>query len=283
MLSAALKPLALVAVLLVPIKAASDPLYAPETAQPIANHEELLISDSEATETDRNSLYSFWPWAKGEAQQPPTPKKYKIPTLSGDELDFKAKPPALVKAPKVDADAVYQYILDCYPERSHWNLDVNLRAQIASTPDSILSSAGTSSTELGSSYVGIVASLPLYSSKELNREKERESLRRQNVATTVADFISSMASRNHAIRELALYRSLEARAAIRVQQGITEAAEQVKYLEKVAASHEALIKREAKIMESRLKLAGMCDPVNAKSINSWLKTLSAVPYQELEG
>ena len=275
--------MALAAVLLAPIEAHSEPLYAPNTAKPVENHEESLISDSEATDADRNGLYSFWPWAKGEAQQPPKAKPYKIPTLSGDDLDFKAKPPALVKAPKVDADAVYQYILDCYPERSNWNLDVNLRAQIASTLDSILSSAGTSSTELGSSYVGIVASLPLYSSKELNREKERESLRRQTVASTVADFISSMASRNHAIRELALYRSLEARSAIRVQQGITEAAEQVKYLEKVAASHEALIKREAKIMESRLKLAGMCDPVNAESINGWLKRISAVPHREPEG
>ena len=228
--------------------------------------------------------YSFWPWVTdGEAQQPPKPAPYKIPTLSGDNLDFKTQPSALVKAPKIDADAVYQYVLDCYPETSKWNLDVNLRAQIASTPDSILSSAGTSSTELGSAYVAIVASLPLYSSKELNREKQRESMRRQDVASTVSHFIAALASRNHAIRELALYRSLEARAAIRVQQGITEATEQVKYLEKVAASHETLIKQEAKITESRLKLAGMCDPLNARSITTWLKTISAVPYREPEG
>lgn len=282
MLSVALKPLARVVVLLALISGCT-PAYAEETAKPIDNPAELLISDSAATESAQKGLYSFWPWANGEAQQPPKAKPYKIPTLSGDELDFKAKPPALVKAPKVDADAVYQYVLDCYPEASKWNLDVNLRGQIASTPDSILSSEGTNSTELGSSYVAIVASLPLYSSKELNREKERESLRRQDVAGTVSNFIAALASRNHAIRELALYRSLEARAAIRVQQGITEAAEQVKYLEKVAASHEALIKQEAKITESRLKLAGMCDPLNARSITTWLKTISAVPHQEPEG
>lgn len=269
--------------LLAPINAASDPLYDAERAKPIDNPAESLINDSAATEAAKNPVFSFWPWQKGEAQQPPKAQPYKIPTLSGDNLHFKAKPPALVKAPKIDADAVYQYVLDCYPEASKWNLDVNLRAQIANTPDSILSSSGTNTTELGSSYLAIVASMPLYSSKELNREKERESMRRQNVATIVADFIAAIASRNHAIRELTLYRSLEARSALRVQQGITEAAEQVTYLEKVASSHNTLIKHEAKIMESRLKLAGMCDPVNEKSINHWLKNISAVPHEDLEG
>lgn len=53
------------------------------------------------------------------------------------------------------------------------------------------------------------------------------------------------------------------------------------YLEKVATSRESLIKQEAKIMESRLKLSGLCDPVNAKVINTWLKNISAVPQEEL--
>ena len=92
--------------------------------------------------------------------------------------------------------------------------------------------------------------------------------------------MTAIASRNHAIRELALYRSLEARSAIRVQQGIIEASEQVGYLEKVASSQEKLITDEAKIMESRLLLAGMCDPKNAESIGGWLKKVSAVPKGE---
>ena len=69
----------------------------------------------------------------------------------------------------------------------------------------------------------------------------------------------------------------EARSAIRVQQGIVEVAEQVQYLEKVAGAQESLIKNEAQIMENRLKLVGMCDPVNAPTINAWLTKVSAVP------
>ena len=30
-------------------------------------------------------------------------------------------------------------------------------------------------------------------------------------------------------------------------------------------------------MENRLKLAGMCDPINAATINAWLTKVSAVP------
>lgn len=283
---AGLKRLALVVALLGPTKAAFAAFFSfgdtelyPRAEKPLEGHS----VDSEALlDESVSGHFSFWPWhTEGEAQQPPPVTPYRIPTLSGDNLDFREKPPALVKAPHIDADAVYQYVLACYPEPSKWNLDVNLRGQLASTPDSILSSAGTNSTELGSSYVAIVASMPLYSSSELNREKERESQRRQDVAGTVANFIGAIASRNHAIRELALYRSLEARAALRVQQGITDATEQVKYLEKVAASHETLIRQEAQIMEMRLKLMGMCDPNNALRINGWLKQVSAVPHREL--
>jgi hypothetical protein len=62
-----------------------------------------------------------------------------------------------------------------------------------------------------------------------------------------------------------------------VKEGITEATEQVGYLEKVASSQDKLIGEEAKIMESRLLLAGMCDPKNAEHIGGWLRKVSAVP------
>jgi hypothetical protein len=65
-----------------------------------------------------------------------------------------------------------------------------------------------------------------------------------------------------------------------VKEGITEATEQVGYLEKVASSQEKLISEEAKIMESRLLLAGMCDPKNAENIGGWLRKVSAVPKGE---
>ncbi|WP_050987959.1 hypothetical protein [Thiothrix nivea] len=165
-------------------------------------------------------------------------------------------------------------LLACYPEKSKFDIDVDLRAAIRSSD--VLDLQDTT-TGLGKSYVGIVASMPLYSGKELEREKDREYSRRKDTAKAVAGFIASIAGRNHTIRELALYRSLEARSAARVKEVVTEANEQVGYLEKVASSQEKLIEEEAKIMESRLLLSGMCDPKNAKQIGGWLKKISAVP------
>lgn len=202
--------------------------------------------------------------------------------MAEDGLSFRDKPAALVKATPIDSDAVYRYILACYPETSKWKLDLNLRGQVSTLGSDLLTS-DEGNTQLGSNYVAIVASMPLYSSTEINREKEREYLRRQDVATTVSDFITSIAARNHAIRELALYRSLEVRSSLRVQQGIVDASEQVKYLEKVAGSQESLIRQQSKITETRLKLASMCDPQNADTINQWLQKVSTVPMKENSG
>lgn len=231
----------------------------------------------EAAKVDANAP-AWWPWKSGsELEKPPDVKPYQIPTMAGDGLDYHDKPAAIVQAPALDADAIFKAVLACYPERSKFDIDVDLRAAIRSSD--VLDLQDTA-TGLGKSYVGIVASMPLYSGRELDREKEREYVRRKDTAKAVADFVTAIAGRNHAVRELALYRSLEARSAVRVKEGITEATEQVGYLEKVATAQDKLIGEEAKIMESRLLLAGMCDPANAKTIGGWLKTISAVPEVE---
>lgn len=269
----------MVAVLLAPISAcASTPL--PVSGEKISHAitGNALETPPEAAEEAK----SFWPWLDQPAQQPPPVKAYKLPTMADDDLNFRDKPAALVKSAPIDSDAIYRYVLACYPETSKWKLDLNLRGQLSSLgTDFLASDAG--STELGSNYVAIVASMPLYSSTEINREKEREHIRRQDVATTVSGFITSIAARNHAIRELALYRSLEARSSLRVQQGIVDASEQVKYLEKVAGSQQSLISQQSKITETRLKLASMCDPKNAATINQWLQKVSTVPIKETSG
>ena len=217
----------------------------------------------------------YWPWSDGPAQQPPQAKPYRLPTMAGDDVNFQDSPAAPIKAPHIDSDSVYRYVLSCFPEKSKWDLDLRLKGQMALSGE-VLTDDGLES-QLGSSYVAIVASLPLYSAGEIGREREREYKRRMDVAGNVSNFITAIASRNHAVRELALYRSLEARSAIRVRQGIVEVAEQVQYLEKVAKAQSSLITDEAKIMENRLKLVGMCDPINAEVINTWLTRVSAVP------
>lgn len=271
----ALRPLALAAALLAPIStnAETDSGYEAVKAETLRL---AGMANTGQPETATETAPAWWPWKTGELEKPPDVKPYQIPTMAGDGVDYHDQPAPIVKAPAVDADAVFRRVVACYPEKSKFDIDVDLRAAIRSSD--VLDLQDTA-TGLGKSYVGIVASMPLYSGKELDREKEREYMRRKDTARAVAAFVTAIAGRNHAVRELALYRSLEARSAVRVKEGITEASEQVGYLEKVASSQEKLIGEEAKIMESRLLLAGMCDPKNAETIGGWLKKVSAVPME----
>lgn len=263
----------MVGVLLAPIsvcKAAGDAnSLDPRYEQ--AKQETLALAASGGSEI----APSWWPWRRDtDPARPPSVQTYQLPTLAGDELDYHQTPADLVTAPAIDADAVFSRVLACYPEKSKFDIDVNLRAAIRSNRVLDLEEGTTS---LGQSYVGVVANMPLYSGRELDREKEREYGRRKDTAKAVADFTRAIAARNQAIRELALYRSLEARSAVRVQQGVVEANEQVGYLEKVAQAQKELLQTEATIMENRLLLAGMCDPRNAERIGGWLKQVSALP------
>lgn len=220
----------------------------------------------------------YWPWdvdAKEALEPPPEFKPYKLPTLTDDGLDYNSRPAALVKAPAINADAVLASVLSCYPAKSHWDIDVELRGQLRSNQGFTVDDDG--GTQLGSNYVALITKIPLYSGRELDRQREREYRRRGDIAGLVADFVTSIASRNHAIRELALYRSLEARAYIRVQQGIVSASEQVTYLEKVADSQKNLIKTEARIMESRLRMTSTCESEKHLAMNNYLKHVSAIP------
>ena len=269
-----LKPLALVAVLLVPINVCSAAGGDGDTPEDLeqAKRETLALAASGGSEI----ASTWWPWkTTDELEKPPSVQTYQLPTMTGDDLDFHIPPAALHPAPALDADGIFNAVLACYPEKSKYDIDVALRAAVRS--QNVLDLEDTSS--LGGSYVGIVANMPLYSGKELDKEKEREYVRRKDTAQEVADFIAAIAQRNQATREFALYRSLEARAAIRVKQGITEASEQVGYLEKVAQAEKELVQAEAKIMESRLLLAGMCDPKNAKTLGNWLKQVATVPKE----
>ena len=217
---------------------------------------------------------SFWPWTNKNSNPPPEFKPYRLPTMEGDSRSYHGNLPPLVKAPAIDPDLVFNSVMTCYPAPSNFNIDVELRGQLRSAAggDDLFET-----TDIGSNDVGIVARMPIYSHTEIDRERDREFNRRTVTAASVAKFVAAVATRNHAIRELALHRSLEARAAIRVQQGIVAASEQVTYLEKVASGQRALIKAEAEIMESRLAMAALCDPAKQEHMSQYLRHVSAVP------
>ena len=140
---------------------------------------------------------------------------------------------------------------------------------------SFYSSADTSS--IGSNYVQIVANMPLYSATEMDRAMKNEHDLRQETAKTVAQLVKAIAARNHALRKIALYTSLEQRSAVRVQGGVVGTVEQVTYLEKVAKAYEAEIDAETDIMTARIALAALCAGNQYDTMNAYLTAISRAP------
>ena len=194
---------------------------------------------------------NLWPWSSQNAKEPPKVQPYEVPTF-GAKRNFRDAPAQWQKAPKVDGDAVFRMVIACYPNKSQWNIDIDLQAAVRNA-----NAVDITGTAIGKSTVGIVARMPLYSATEMDREREREYKRRTDTAGKVAEFVGQIAARNQALRTLAIAAAMESRAQIRVNEGIADAEEQLKYLDKVAGSEKDLITAEAKAMDARLSLVAM--------------------------
>jgi hypothetical protein len=215
----------------------------------------------------------LWPWqTKGTADSPPEVKPFQIPTFEGSDRDFKEPPQRWVKAPKIDGDAIFKTVIACYPARSRWQIDIDLQAQVRNTQV-----VDVTNSTIGRNMVGIVMKMPLYSDTEMDRERQRELQRRQQTAGLVSNYISGIAKRNAAVRSLAITGSMERRAQIRVDQGIADGEEQIRWLERTVSEENKLIQAETDIQESRLKLVAQCREDIAEEVNSYLTRLSVLP------
>ena len=209
------------------------------------------------------------PWAE-EPPPPPEQKPFELPRLYSDETHYNTPSDPLKKAPEINPDEVYLTVMNCFPAKSTFNAELNLVAGYKQNIDSW----NDDYPEIADHYVGIVGKIPLYSSNERSRQREREYQRRNITAQHVAGFISAIAARNQSWREIGLYRSLEARAQARVKNGIAETTEQVLFLEKLTTAHANLITNKSKIIEFRLALSGLCENSKRENINNWLIKLT---------
>lgn len=197
-------------------------------------------------------------------------RQFELPTYSGEKPSFFApeKPPAAPQAP--DARDLYERVLACWPAASYMRAEVSLEGRARTEQNSYLDETGTVRSG-GRASVGVVARVPLYSAAEMDREREREYLRRVKVADSVGLFVSVLAERQKNRRELELMRALERRSQERVKIGVAETAEQVRYLEKVAGLEGELLKQRGQIEKARLELIGHCSAATADRIDQHLR------------
>lgn len=215
------------------------------------------------------------PWQEQEVT-PPEFKPYELPTLKGSAPHYNAPIPALLPAPKIDSDRIFDSVLRCYPEKSKFDIDLSLVAGVRANFDEYNSDDWP---EISEHYIGIVGKMPIYSTTEQSRERQWEYQRRRDTASIVAAFSQALAERNYAYRMMGLYLSLEARSQTRVEKGVANVSEQVTYLEKVAASHKDVLTHEATLVEHRLALVAMCDNLQAEAMNDYLLHVVTLPQE----
>lgn len=191
---------------------------------------------------------------------------YQVPTFNGGDLDFHDIKPAPNPVKTVDADLITRTVNACYPVPP-MKLEVKLNAGTNYRP----TNSNTIQTADSASYfAGVVASMPLYSGVEIDKEQKLAIDRKEKTAGLVAQMLTALSTKRRAERMLTLYASLEKRSQKRVADGIVAVDEQIGYLEKVAQTQGELDGANAQIEGSRLALIHQCTDQDIERLNNFI-------------
>ncbi len=196
-------------------------------------------------------------------------KSWELPTFTGEKPTHFAPEKPAVAGELPDPRKLYDTALECWPAPSFFKAEVGVEGRLRSDRTNYLDENGTASGA-SRAAVALVARIPLYSAMDLDREREREYMRRVKVADAVGVFYTALTDRERARRELALMRAMERRAQERVKIGVSETAEQVRYLEKVSGIEGELLKLRGQIEKSRLELIGHCSAMAGNELDRTL-------------
>lgn len=203
------------------------------------------------------------------ADDAPQIKPYEIPRFNGREgEDFQHIAP-IKPAKQIDGDAIFDMVVNCFPERSKWG-SVKVRAQAGARWSESNRISALDDSGLARHYVGIVGEMPLFSPDETYRQQEQERNRRQQAAQSVAALLKAVADKQRAWRTIGIAESVEARSQLRVQRGIAGAEEQIGYLRDVAQAVSDLDAANAAIISARLALSGQCRDEVRGTVNNYL-------------
>ncbi len=198
-----------------------------------------------------------------------TKKPHELPTYSGQKPSYHAPEKPQEPSQLPDARELYERALNCWPAPSVMRAEVTLEGRMRTDRSLVQEDDGSLRTG-GRLGVALVARLPLYSAMELDREREREYMRRTKLADATGNFLSNLAERQKHVRQLDLLRALERRSQERVKAGITETGEQVGFMEKVAGLEGELLKQSGMLQKSRLELIGHCSPTQADAVDRYI-------------
>jgi len=162
-------------------------------------------------------------------------------------------------------------VVTCMPKKTKFKLDVKLVAGVSSQND-----FDPEMGEVGKYYARIVASIPLYSSAEIDRQVEREGKFRVQISKLVSDIAKNIIISRKALKEIGIFSILEQRAQQRIAVGVAYTNEQVSYLEKRIAADAKYDHAMFEIEHSRLALTSLCTDDNRATVDRYLQ--NAINY-----
>jgi hypothetical protein len=204
------------------------------------------------------------------------PQPLSVPLFDGSRARTHQPPAGKLHRPAIpDYRRLYDMVLGCWPADSWFRGDLYVEGRVATRTDSssvaALDATTGTVTQRGDRYIALVARIPLVSATELDKERNREAERHGRVADAVGELVGAFAERVMTARQLALSRALEKRAQERVRAGVADTAEQVHYLEQVAALELKIQTLRAAEIKARLRMVGMCEARKMRPIDDYLE------------
>jgi len=212
------------------------------------------------------------PSAGNDLEKPPMT----VPLFDGAQRTIQPPQDPLKRPQEPDYRHLFNLTVACWPAKSWFRGELHVEGRLANKRNATTSAAvdpatGTITTR-DDRYIALVARIPLLSASELDKERSREAERRGKIAEAVGNLVSSYSERVMHTRQLSLLQALEKRAQERVRMGVAETAEQVRYLEQVAALETKIHALQGDEIKARLHILGMCDETNMARIDAYLDT-----------
>ena len=138
----------------------------------------------------------------------------------------------------------------CLIDKNWLDMDVDLKSGVSSRQRGF--------TEAQDTFVGLVATVPLYSGKELDRERDKAAGRKRQAGDDIAVMIENIEKVLHNRRMLAVYKVMETRSKKRVQAGVVPLTEQVDIMEKLSNLQKETITFTAQIGAGYTDLLNGC-------------------------
>lgn len=172
----------------------------------------------------------------------------------------------------LEFDILSNYALKCMYDKEWLDMDVDIQA--GATVREKTNQYTTSPNQYQNNFAGLVFKIPLFSGKELERERHRTIDRKTDIINSSKAVIEGVAKVLHNRRMLSVYTTVERRSRKRVMSGVAPLDEQVAVLEKISDLKKQLITDTADVLSNRKLLLARCkDGGDKKVLKGYLDKL----------